>query len=130
MLSNKSLKDHSKEYPISLRHFGVVLRNTNIRRGMVQIKEYTLEYMLPSSTKGRVNKKCDLFHTRGGGGGRRSNSLGDFVAAQNLFVCLQEAQKQTLCSLLSSDMLDIASNFVVKSSCSNSDTSIADTRQW
>ena len=78
--------------------------------------------------------KCDLFRTRGGGGGggggRRSHSLGDFFATQKPFVCLKEAPKQTLCSLLTSDMLDIASNSVLKTSCTISDTSVADTRKW
>ena len=50
----------------------------------------------------------------GGGGGRRSHPLGDFFAAQQPLVCLQEAPKQTLCSLLTSGMLDIASNSVLK----------------
>ena len=66
----------------------------------------------------------------GGGGGRRSHSLGDFFATQKPFVCLKEAPKQTLCSLLTSDMLDIASNSVLKTSCTISDTSVADTRKW
>ena len=65
-----------------------------------------------------------------GGGGRRSTSLGDFVAAQKHFVCLQEAPKQTLCSLLTSDMLDIASNSLVKTSCTYFSTPVADRRQW
>ena len=59
------------------------------------------------------------------GGGQRSHFLGDFVAAQKSFVCLQEAPKQTMCSLLTSHMLDIASNSVVKTS----GTSVADGRQ-
>ena len=50
----------------------------------------------------------------GGGGGRRSHSLGDFFAAQKAFVCLKKAPKQTLCSLPTSDMLDITSNTHVK----------------
>ena len=65
----------------------------------------------------------------GGDGGRRSHSLSDLVAAQKPFVC-QEAPKQTLCSFLASDMLDIASITVVKTSCTNSGTSVADTGQW
>ena len=64
------------------------------------------------------------------GGGRRSHSLGDFFAAKKPFVCLQETPKQALCSLLSSVMLDIASNSIVKTSCTISGTSVADTRQW
>ena len=71
-------------------------------------------------------RKSVLFHTRrvGGrvGGGRRSHSLGDFFAAQKPFVCLKEAPKQTLCSLLTSDMLDIASNSVLKTSFTISGT--------
>ena len=66
----------------------------------------------------------------GGGGGWRSHSLGDFFAAQKPFVGLKEAQKQTLCSLLTSDMLNIASNSVLKTSCAISGTSVADTRKW
>ena len=46
---------------------------------------------------------------RGGGVGWRSQSLGGFVAAQKPFVYLKEAQKQSLGSLLTSDMLDISS---------------------
>ena len=56
----------------------------------------------------------------GGGGGQRSHSLCDSVAAQKPFVCLQAAPKQALCSLLTSDMLYIASNSVVKTICNNS----------
>ena len=59
-----------------------------------------------------------------------NSCVGDFVAAQKPFEYLQEAPKQTLCSFLTSDMLDIASNSVVKTSCTNSSTSVADTRQW
>ena len=58
----------------------------------------------------------------GGGAGRRSHFLGDFFAAQKPFVCLKEAPKQTLCSLLTSDMLDIASNSMLKTSCTISGT--------
>ena len=50
----------------------------------------------------------------GVGGCWRSHSLGDFFAAQNSFVCLKEAPRQTLCSLLTSGMLDIASNSMLK----------------
>ena len=76
--------------------------------------------------------KFYLLRTRGGrgGGGRRSHSLGYFFATQKPFVCLKEAPKQTSCSLLTSDMLDIASNSVLKTSCTISDTSVADTRKW
>ena len=45
-----------------------------------------------------------------GGAGWRSHSLRDFFAAQKTFVCLKEAPKQALCSLLTSDMLDILSS--------------------
>ena len=49
-----------------------------------------------------------------------THSLGDFFAVQKPFVCLQEVPKQTLCSLLTSDLLDIASNSVLKAAVSNS----------
>ena len=58
----------------------------------------------------------------GGGGGLRSHSLGDFFAAQKTFVSLKKAPKQTLCSLPTSHMLDIASNSMLKSSCTISGT--------
>ena len=71
------------------------------------------------------------FSALGGGVGRqRSHSLGDFFAAQKTFVSLKKAPKQTLCSLLTSDMLDIASNFMLKTSCTISGNSIADTKKW
>ena len=72
------------------------------------------------------------FSALGGVGGRRrsgSHSLGDFFAAQKAFVCLKKAPKQTLCSLPTSDMLDIASKSMVKTSCTISGTSVADTRK-
>ena len=57
-------------------------------------------------------------HTRGGWvggcGGHRSHSLGDFVAAQKPFVCNKEAPKQTLCLLLTSEMLHFGCNSVLK----------------
>ena len=69
------------------------------------------------STMGRVQNKnggkCDLFRTRVGEG-RRSLYLGDFFAAQKTFVSLKKAPKQTLCSLPTSDMLDITSNTHIK----------------
>ena len=37
---------------------------------------------------------------------------GDYFAAQKPFVSLKDALKQTLCSLLTSDMLGIASNSI------------------
>ena len=43
-------------------------------------------------------------------------NLGIFFAAQKPFVFLKEAPTQTLCSLLTSDLLDIASISVVKPS--------------
>ena len=74
---------------------------------------------------------ADVLAHCGGGGGRRSHSLGDFVAAQKPFVCLKQAPKQqTLCSLLTSDMLDIASNSMLKTGWTISGTSVADTRKW
>ena len=66
---------------------------------------------------------------RCGGGGRRSHSLGDFFAAQKTFVSLKKAPKQTFCSLPTSDMLDIASISMLKTSCIISGTSVADTRK-
>ena len=50
----------------------------------------------------------------GGGGGHRSHSLGDLFAAQKPFVCHKEAPKQTLCLLLTSEMLDFVCNSVFK----------------
>ena len=49
-----------------------------------------------------------------GGGGQRSHSLGDFFAAQKPCVCLKEAPKLNLYSLLTSDILDIASNSMLR----------------
>ena len=40
-------------------------------------------------------------------GGQRLHSLGEFFATQKPLVCLKEAPKQTWCSLLTLDMLDI-----------------------
>ena len=79
--------------------------------------------------KGKNNGgKYDLFHTRGGGG-LRSHSLGAFTVAQKAFACLKKAPKQTVCSLLTSDMLDVASNSTLKTSCTISGISVADTRK-
>ena len=50
--------------------------------------------------------------------------------AQNSFQSLKEAPKQTLCSLLTSDMLDIASYSMLKTSCTVSGTSVARTKKW
>ena len=52
--------------------------------------------------------------------------LGDCFASQKPFVWL----KESLCSLLTSDMLDIASNSLLKTSCTISGTSVADIRKW
>ena len=60
----------------------------------------------------------------GGWGGRRAHSLGDFVAAQKPFVCLWEVPKKTLYSLLTSDMLDIASNSIIKTGCTIAGNSV------
>ena len=48
-----------------------------------------------------------LLSTGGRGGSQRSNSIGDFCAAQKTFECLKKATKQTECSLVISDMLAI-----------------------
>ena len=56
--------------------------------------------------------------------GWRSHSLDDFFAAQNVFGSLKKAPKQTLCSLPTSDMLDIANKSII------SGASVADTRKW
>ena len=67
---------------------------------------------------GKNGGKCDLFRTGvgggGGGGGQGSHSLGDFCDAQKTVLCLKKAPKLTLCSLPTSDMLDITSNTHVK----------------
>ena len=55
---------------------------------------------------------------------------GDFFAALKPFVCLKEAPKQTLHYLLTSEMLGIASNSMLKTSCTISSTSVAGTRIW
>ena len=57
-------------------------------------------------------------------------SLGDFFITQKPLVSLQGAKNQTLYSLLTSDMLDIPSNSIIKSSCTLSGTSGAGTRKW
>ena len=74
--------------------------------------------------------KCDLFCTRGGVGRSEVTFRRWFFCYLKLFVRLKEAPKQTLCLLLTSDMLDIASNSVSKTSCAISGTSVADTRKW
>ena len=78
---------------------------------------------------------CSLaFYALGGGGvvvvvGGHT-SICDFFTAQKLFISLKEVPKQALCSLLTSDMLDIASNSTLKPSCIVSGTSVAGTRKW
>ena len=53
-------------------------------------------------SKRQVSRYHMCIKGRGGG-----EAVGYCFAAQKPFVCLEEAQKQTLCSLLTSDMLDI-----------------------
>ena len=65
------------------------------------------------------------------GSGQRSQSLVCFIAVQKTLLCLKEALEQTLCSLLTSDMLDsVVFNFMLKTSCTISSASVADTRKW
>ena len=66
----------------------------------------------------------------GAAGGGGHTSIGDFVTTQNHFVSLMEAPKLTLCSLPTSDMLDFASNYMLKTSHIVSGTSVAGTRIW
>ena len=40
-----------------------------------------------------------------------SHSLGDFFDLQKPFICLKEAPKQTLCTLLTLELLDIACKY-------------------
>ena len=40
-----------------------------------------------------------------------------FFTAQNPLVCLQKALQHTLCSLLTSDMLDMENNSMLKTTC-------------
>ena len=82
----------------------------------------------------RRRLKQDTYKQLGGvdlkvGGGQRSHSLGHFFPAQKRFVCLKEAPKQTLCSLLTSGMLDVASNSMLKTSYTISGTLVADKRK-
>ena len=58
--------------------------------------------------------------------GQRSHSLGDFVASHTTFVSIKKSPKQTLCSLPAPHMPDIASNFILKTSCTISGTSVAE----
>ena len=58
-----------------------------------------------------------------------SRCLKVFFTTQTLFVSLKEALNQTLCSLPTSDMLDIASDSMLQTSCTISSTSVADTRK-
>ena len=57
--------------------------------------------------------------------------FGDFFLLKNPFECLKESPKQTVCSLLlASDMLDVASNSMLKTSCTVSGTWVAGTKKW
>ena len=91
---------------------------------------YSLHYLalmpllregLTTTTK-KQSKVLNFPHyVRGGGGrgrgGQRTNFLGNFIAAQKPFVSLKKASKQTLCSLLTSDKLDIARKSMLKTGC-------------
>ena len=76
------------------------------------------------------------FSALGAGGGWGWAAIGGhtslciYVTAQKPFVSLKKAQQQTLCSLLTSDMLDIASKFMLNTSCTDSGTSVACKRKW
>ena len=61
--------------------------------------------------------------------GQRSHFLMWFFTAPKPFVSLQETPKLTFYLLLASDMLDIASNSMLKTSCTVSCTSVAGTRK-
>ena len=76
----------------------------------------------------KITEESVTFSALGGGGSRRSHSLGEFVAAEKPFVNLKEAPKQTLCSLLTSDMLDMASISMFKISCTISGASVGVSR--
>ena len=58
------------------------------------------------------------------GGGRRSHFFGDFIAVQKPFESLKKAPKQTLFYFLTSEMLDVAHNFMVMTSCTKKVTTI------
>ena len=62
---------------------------------------------LPSYREREEKKIYILFFSQ------RSHSLGDVFAAQKPFVRIQEAPKPTLCSLLTSGMLDMLSHSVL-----------------
>ena len=66
----------------------------------------------------------------GGSGGSRRSHLGDLLADQKASVSLKVAPKQTLCSLPTLDMLHIASNSMLKTTCTVFSTSVAGTRKW
>ena len=68
-------------------------------------------------TKGKVPKKDDSVTFSAGGGS-------DFFAALRPFVCLKKAPKQTLLSPLTSQMLGIATNFMLKTSFTIPSTSV------
>ena len=51
------------------------------------------------------------------------------IMCHKSFACLKEAPKKTLWSLLTSDMLYIASNSILKTSCTTSGTLVTDKRK-
>ena len=53
-----------------------------------------------------------------------------YAETKSIFECFKVPVSIALCSLLTSEMLDIASNSVVKTRCTIFGTSVADTRQW
>ena len=71
------------------------------------------------------NYRWGLVPTIGKASVKKNNWKCDFTA-QNLFVNLKEAPKQTLCSLQASDMLHIASWPMLKTSCTVSSTSVVE----
>ena len=75
------------------------------------VSSHVLE-MAEESVKGRY-PNVDIADGRREGS-QRLHSLGDFFDAQKLFVCLKVVPKQTCCSLLASDMLDIENNYGLK----------------
>ena len=77
-------------------------------------------YMLP-----------DFMIRKWGGGARSPKFLKImFLLHKKLFAIINETPKQTLCSLLASDMLDIVSDSMLKTSCTVSGTSVTKTRKW
>ena len=79
-----------------------------------------------------MEESVTLFPTWGGGGVavQRQLSLGDFFwMLKSPCYVLKEVPKQNLCSLLASNMLDIASISMLKTSCTIYCISVADTRK-